>query len=54
MSKIIEQIAEEIRDLEEAKQLLGEIWAELGPYTQALSQKLVVQIQKYYNFDDSE
>lgn len=37
-----------------AHELLEKIWAELGPYSDAISVKLRYELQDYFEFDDSE
>jgi DNA-binding protein H-NS len=37
-----------------AERLLTEVFAELGPYTNALSQDLLIRLQRHFMFDDSE
>jgi hypothetical protein len=43
-----------IEDLERAKELLEEIWNELGPYNGVLSDHLRYKLNNYMKFDDSE
>lgn len=37
-----------------AEELLKEVWAELGPYSQELSIGLRYKLQDFFQFDDSE
>jgi len=50
----IENLLMEINHLKEAEELLEEIWGELGPYTDKLSMELLIKLQRFMNFDDSE
>jgi len=57
MHNRIEELENEIFVLQkkiEEEKLLRDIWLELGPYTNALSNDLRYRLQAYFNFDDSE
>lgn len=53
----IKELNAEIEKLQkqvEAEELLQDIWYELGPYTDALSNPLRRKLQEYFGHDDSE
>ena len=57
MNERIKELQAEINRLEkqmESETLLHEIWLELGPYTQNLSNNLRHRLQDHFDFDDSE
>lgn len=52
---ILNGLLDEIEDLKKAKGLLGEIYAEVGPYGNGrISDQLLYRINYYFKFDDSE
>lgn len=50
----LDKLLEEIQHLKDAKELLERVWAELGPYTDHLTDRTRIELQKFFNFDDSE
>lgn len=57
MNNKIKELENEIFVLQrqvDNENLLRDIWLELGPYTNALSNDLRYRLQAYFNFDDSE
>lgn len=56
MTLQIDKLFDEINDLKEAKELLREVfWHGIGPYgDETPSTELMVKLQRYFNFDDSE
>lgn len=50
----LEKFITEIKHLREAKELLEEIWVEVGPYSNKLNNETMIKLQKYFDFDDSE
>lgn len=57
MNKRIDQLQAEINRLEkqmESEKLLYDIYLELGPYTPHLPDKLLIRLQRHFDFDDSE
>lgn len=53
----LDRLRDQIDNLErqiKTEELLEDIWLELGPYTNALPEKLQVRLQEYFGFDDSE
>jgi len=51
----LETFLEEIMDLKEAKELLEQLFIELGPYQNGkISQNTWLEICNYFEFDDSE
>jgi hypothetical protein len=53
----IRELNEEIEALQkqlESEELLRDLWYELGPYSDALSNTLRYRLQNYFGHDDSE
>jgi hypothetical protein len=53
----IKELNDEISKLQkqlDVEELLQELWNELGPYSDALSNGLRYKLQDYFGFDDSE
>lgn len=56
-NKRIDQLQAKIDRLEkqlESEKLLYDIYLELGPYSPHLSEKLLIRLQRHFDFDDSE
>lgn len=47
-------LLEDIAKLQEAEEILMEIWQHLGPYTNVLQGRTLTRLQRYMDFDDSE
>ncbi len=54
MTPNIGKLLEELYKLQEAHKLLEEVWLELGPYTEKLSDELSNKLNRFFKFDDSE
>lgn len=52
--KTLNGVLEDIRSLQNDRELLEEIWTELGPYENTISDTLRYKIRDHFNFDDSE
>lgn len=50
----LDDLIELLEESKEAQLLLEDIWLELGPYTNHISQGIVRRLQHHFNFDDSE
>lgn len=58
----LDALVRDVNYLKYARQLLGEVWDELGPYglpertvnDRVISMELVNKLQRFFNFDDSE
>jgi len=51
----IAKLFDEIEHLKRARELLSQVWLELGPYNMdSLSYVLQGRLQNYFEFDDSE
>ena len=50
----LDKLLEEIQHLKAAKELLEKVWNELGPYTDRLTDRTRIELQRFFNFDDSE
>ena len=53
----LDRLRDKIDDLEhqiKTEELLEEIWIALGPYTDAIPEKLRGKLQNHFSFDDSE
>lgn len=44
----------DVEKLQQAQELLEEIWCELDPYNNSLSRELNRKIHSHFDFDDSE
>jgi hypothetical protein len=56
-NKRIDQLQLEVDLLDkrlESEKLLYDIYLELGPYTPHLPDKLLIRLQRHFDFDDSE
>ena len=52
---MIEELMEELKDLQKAKDLLETIYSEYGPYgTGTISDDTRQQVNNYFDFDDGE
>lgn len=55
---MLDKLLEEIEELKQAKELLEEIWHEVGPYSEEDDlkriQKVRGKLRDHFNFDDSE
>ena len=51
----LDSLIEEIQDLKEAKRLLEELFWAVGPHGSDMPpERLMIRLQKYFNFGDSE
>lgn len=51
----LENLLKEINELKKAKELLGKVYSEYGPYGDGeISDKTRYEMQDYFKFDDSE
>jgi hypothetical protein len=51
----LDKLLEEIARLKEANELLDKVWTEVGPYNnEKISDKTMRELQRFFNFDDSE
>lgn len=53
---IVPNLIAELQQLQQAKALLEQVWAEIGPYSKEtqISNDLQVKLQTYFKWDDSE
>ena len=60
IESVLPQLLNELGRLQEARELLEQVWEELGPYghgglqATVLTQPTVVRLQRFFNFDDNE
>jgi hypothetical protein len=51
----LETLIEEVQDLKRAKSLLKELFWAVGPYgSDSPPEELMIRLQNYFEFDDSE
>jgi hypothetical protein len=52
----LDKLLEEIARLKAGNELLDKVWTELGPYDDGskLSDRTRMELQRFFNFDDSE
>lgn len=54
---MIDELIKEMQELQEAKEILKQIYSEVGPYyspDNILSEDIIMKLRNFFKFDDSE
>ena len=54
ISVMLEELKNEIKRLENALELLNDVWRDCGPYENTITDETRYKLQDFFDFDDSE